>query len=396
MMNKSVIAVNAREKAKISSTGQTSMNVETNKSKSIRKKRILYIVEAMGGGVFTYIVDLANQLWDKYDVYIAYAVRPQTPEDYQDYFDKRIKLIEVKNFTRSIDLMKDAKAYLEIRKIANEIQPDIIHLHSSKAGVLGRWAFNGRKTPMFYTPHGYSFLMQNYGWLKRTIYRIVELVTSKRCCTTISCSLGEHKETLKLTKMATFVNNGIDIVALQRLVESCSVTNSEHQFTVFTLGRISYQKNPEQFNAVAEKLPDIRFLWIGDGELRDKITSPNIEVTGWVNRDKALEYALRADVFILTSLWEGLPIALLESMYIRKICVVSNVIGNKDVIQNGVNGYICNNVDDYVNVLKSIQSNPNKTIIDKAYKDILDEYNTSILGERYRTVYSLILKDLCT
>lgn len=67
------------------------------------KKRILYIVEAMGGGVFTYIVDLANELVNKYDMYIAYAVRKQTPKNYKDYFDKRIHLIEVKNFGRAIN-----------------------------------------------------------------------------------------------------------------------------------------------------------------------------------------------------------------------------------------------------------------------------------------------------
>ena len=54
------------------------------------KKKILYIVEAMGGGVFTYIVDLANELVDTYDMYIAYAVRKQTPSNYKDYFDKRM------------------------------------------------------------------------------------------------------------------------------------------------------------------------------------------------------------------------------------------------------------------------------------------------------------------
>ena len=113
------------------------------------KKKILYIVEAMGGGVFTYIVDLANELVNKYDMYIAYAVRKQTPKNYKDYFDKRIHLIEVKNFRRAIDPMKDIAAFFEVKKIAAEIKPDIIHLHSSKAGAIGRMAFNG-KIPMFY------------------------------------------------------------------------------------------------------------------------------------------------------------------------------------------------------------------------------------------------------
>lgn len=139
------------------------------------KKKILYIVEAMGGGVFTYIVDLANELVDTYDMYIAYAVRKQTPSNYKDYFDKRIHLIEVKNFGRAINPVKDFASLFEVKRIASEINPDVIHLHSSKAGVIGRIAFNG-KIPMFYTPHGYSFLMENYKPMKRAMFKLIETV----------------------------------------------------------------------------------------------------------------------------------------------------------------------------------------------------------------------------
>ena len=104
----------------------------------VEKKKILYIVEAMGGGVFTYIVDLANELVNKYDMYIAYALRKQTPKNYKDYFDKRVHLIEVKNFGRTINPTKDIAAFFEVKKIAAAVQPDVIHLHSSKAGAIGR------------------------------------------------------------------------------------------------------------------------------------------------------------------------------------------------------------------------------------------------------------------
>lgn len=140
------------------------------------KKKILHIVEAMGGGVFSYIVDLTNQLVNDFDVYIAYAVRPQTPKNYKDYFDSRIHLIKVNNFTRELNIKSDLKAFFEIKRIAKEIHPDIIHFHSSKAGALGRWAFNGYKIPLYYTPHGYSFLMNNYSVVKRSIFKLIESV----------------------------------------------------------------------------------------------------------------------------------------------------------------------------------------------------------------------------
>lgn len=71
------------------------------------KKRILFIVEAMGGGVFTYTVDLANELSKTYNMYVAYAERPQTPVDFKEYFDPAVELIEVKNFSREINPIMD-------------------------------------------------------------------------------------------------------------------------------------------------------------------------------------------------------------------------------------------------------------------------------------------------
>ena len=349
------------------------------------KKKILFVVEAMGGGVFTYIVDLSNELVKTYDMYVAYAVRPQTPKNYQDYFDNRIHLIEVKNFTRSINPLKDLKAIPEVKKIAAEVHPDIIHLHSSKAGVIGRIAFNGKNIPLFYTPHGYSFLMENYKPLKRWIFKAIESLCTKRNCTTISCSVGEHQETLRLTKNATYVNNGINIVELEEMLKS--VKKKDHPFTVFTIGRICYQKNPTLFNEIAEAMPETRFLWIGDGELKNELKSKNIEITGWVDRKKALQLSMNADVFILTSLWEGLPISLLEAMYMRKTCVVSNVIGNRDVIHNNINGYVCDTVSEYYKAIE--ERNADYQV--QAYKDVTDRYNTKNQTDKYQEIYERVL-----
>ena len=348
------------------------------------KKKILYIVEAMGGGIFSYIVDLSNELINYYDKYIAYAVRKQTPQNYMDYFDKRINLIKVENFCRSINPIKDIKAMLELKQIEKKIKPDIIHLHSSKAGAIGRIAFNG-KIPMFYTPHGYSFLMENCNAIKRILFKSIEYICAKRKCVTISCSAGEHLETLKLTKKAVYVNNGININELQKNIDKTEKIN--HPFTVFTLGRICYQKDPTLFNEIAKQLSDIRFIWIGDGELRNELNSSNIEVTGWVDRMKAIKYAVNADVFILPSRWEGLPISLLEAMYMKKICIVSNVIGNRDVIINNYNGFICLNADDFIKKIKTVRINDFDGVVENAHDEILKKYNTQIMASEYKDIY---------
>ena len=350
-------------------------------------KKILFVVEAMGGGVFSYLVDLANEMVKTHDMYIAYSVRPQTPKDYKKYFDEKIHLVEVKNFTRSINPLKDLRAIPEVKKIAEKISPDIIHLHSSKAGVIGRIAFNG-DVPLFYTPHGYSFLMENYKSMKRRMFRIIEIMMAKRNCTTISCSYGEHQETLKLTKRSAYVYNGINTDKLGMMLHKVEIV--DHPFTVFTLGRICYQKNPTLFNTIAELMPDTRFLWIGDGELRKELRSNNIEITGWVDREKALQLSMNADVFLLTSLWEGMPISLLEAMFMKKLCVVNDVIGNHDVIENGRNGFVCRTVEEFITAIKT----NGDSLIDKAYGDIRTKYNIVVMAKKYTEIYERKNKEL--
>lgn len=357
--------------------------------KTHTRAKILYIVEAMGGGVFTYIVDLTNALSKHFDMYVAYAVRPQTPKNYQSYFDKNVHLIEVKHFRRSINPLSDVKSIFEIKQIARKVKPDLIHLHSSKAGAIGRVVFDGKNIPLFYTPHGYSFLMSDHSRVKRSFYYVVEKALAKRRCTTISCSAGEHEESLRLTQRAVYVNNGINTEEIDRVLSD--VKKEEHPFTVFTIGRICPQKNPRLFNQIAASLPEMPFVWIGDGELRNELNAPNIRITGWIQRENVLKEVASMDAFLLTSLWEGLPISLLEAMYMKKVCAVSNVIGNRDVISDGENGFVCRTVEEFVKALKLAQNGQAEPIKTEAKRTVEQEYTVSVMKEKYQEIYEKAL-----
>ena len=142
----------------------------------MRKKKIMHIVEGFGGGVYSFLVDLCNNSTEKYDVILVYSKRPQTPEDFKKDFKAEVKLIQL-NMNRNISLINDTKNLFEIIKIIKSNKPDIVHLHSSKAGVLGRVAgrFLGyNKENLFYNPHGYSFLQQNVSSRKKYLYFIIE------------------------------------------------------------------------------------------------------------------------------------------------------------------------------------------------------------------------------
>ena len=353
-----------------------------------KKKKIVHVVEAFGGGVYNFLVDLLNNTIDEFDITVIYALRPQTPDNFINDFDKRIKFIHSKYMTRSIGL-NDLKAFFEIKKIIKNENPDIVHCHSSKAGLLTRLAINTKKIKTFYTPHGYSFLMEDSSKLKRFIYKSIEKIGTLNHSVIVACSKGEYEESLKLTKRATYVSNGVNLEILRKYIPDKIKQIDTNNLTFVTTGRVSYQKNPEMFNEIAKKFPEIKFVWVGTGDLKNKLTSNNIEVTGWKNRDELMEILNKSDVFILPSLWEGLPISLLEAMALKKPCIVSNVIGNRDVISNENNGFVCNNLNEFIEVIKNIQDNKynlEKTS-ENAFNDIKNIYNTDVMCKKYCNIY---------
>jgi glycosyltransferase involved in cell wall biosynthesis len=346
--------------------------------------KVLHVVEAFGGGLYTFFESLTSRQANSFEVYVAYGIRPFTHKNFKQCFDSRIQWIEVRNFQRAIGI-KDIKAFFELRRIVREVRPDIIHLHSSKAGFLGRWAFHDKRYKIFYTPHGYSFLMKEENRLKRYLYWLIEYFSAQRKAVTVACGEGEYKEALKLSSSCVYVNNGINICRLKPFVIESQVLSP----VVCTSGRIIFQKNPKLFNEIACLLPDVKFIWIGDGELRQVLTAGNIEITGWVDPERTVSLQKKAGFFILTSLWEGLPLSLLEAMYLKKVCLVSDVAGSREVIKNGRNGFICRTAEEYVSQINQVLRKEWdwRALTEQSHSDVLKFYNTEVMAANYKKIY---------
>ena len=114
-------------------------------------KKILMVCEAFGGGVFTYVSQLCNDMCNDFDVFLAYSLRPQTPRNYKELLDKRVCLIQVNSFSVKglTNIPNDIKVIKELRAIERRVKPDIIHLHSSIAGGIGRLALKERIIRLF-------------------------------------------------------------------------------------------------------------------------------------------------------------------------------------------------------------------------------------------------------
>lgn len=341
-------------------------------------KKIVHIVEAFGGGIFSLLVDLANKTSNDYEVTILYGTRIETPEDITKYFNNNVKLIQIKNFTKNVNLIKDIKSIREIKKYIKIIKPDIVHLHSSKAGVIGRIAC--KNTKILYSPHCFAFMQKNISKLKRFLYYWIEkIMARKRNCSIIACSKEEYKLTRNITPNVVLIENGINTEKIQKIIEPEKITPKKH--TICTVGRIESQKNPEIFNEIAEKMPEYEFIWIGDGTLKNVLTASNIKITGWIPHEEVIKAINENEIFILTSKWEGLPIALLEAMYLKKICIISKEIQNTSVIKNEVNGYIAGSVNDYIEIIEKENQN---IITNNAYQDIKSKYNMETYVQSYK------------
>lgn len=348
------------------------------------------VCEAFGGGVFAYVSQLCNDMCDDFDVYLAYALRPQTPKNYKEVLDNRIHLIEVKNFnTNILNIVKDIKVINELRSIQSQVKPDIIHLHSSVAGGIGRLAFSSCNAyKVVYTPHGYAHILMGQPTdIKCKLYKAFEQLLGLRNCITLTCCESEDEEAKMLTKRTAYVETGVNLADLHATIDPI-IPEPSKNFTVYGMGRLCTQKQPDLFNKIAELVPEARFVWIGTGELQYQLTAPNIEVTGWKPRHEAIAMGKGAQIYVLCSLGEAIAMSLIENMYIGKLCLVSNTMGNKSVIKNGVNGYTCETAEDYAARIKEAMRDFPQKLANQGKRDVFEHYNTERMKKDYVKFYN--------
>lgn len=145
----------------------------------------LHIIEALGGGVYTYFKDLSyffsqEDIMNNHKTVIIYNDKRNEilPEKIREDFGNKVELIKL-NMEKELNFSQDLISTYKLAKLIRKIKPDTIHLHSSKASIIGRWAsflsFNKQK--LYYTPHGYSFLRKDISNTKRLLFKFIEKYT---------------------------------------------------------------------------------------------------------------------------------------------------------------------------------------------------------------------------
>lgn len=353
--------------------------------------KIVHVMECFAGGTFNFLVDLTSELSKEEHIVIYGTNRENIPKNFRNLFNKNVKFIEWKTAQREMKPLKDIKALWELYTILKKIDGiDIIHLHSSKAGFLGRIAsfLLGKSSKTIYTPHAISFLRLDVSTKKRMIFIWMEKFASFFGGKIVACSQSE-KEAIEEQgiKNVIFINNGIRPLQIEKKV------NTSGKITIISVGRLSTQKNPKLFNDIALEFidnPNIQFIWCGDGELKSELTSSNIICTGWIERKELKNYLANADIYLSTSLWEGLPLSVLEAMSIGLPVVLSNCVGNRDLVKD--NGILYNNKIEAIKIINCFREN-NKLFIFKGMKSreiFLKEFDLNNMSKRYYFLYRKI------
>lgn len=346
-------------------------------------KRILYLItNTQLGGAQRVCIDLANKaVKEGYTVAVASMVGGYL----WDELDPLIEKIQLKHMKKELNLIQDLLVLHEIKRIRKTFVPDIVHLHSSIAGVLGRIVFR-KKTKIIYTVHGFDSIR-----LRHRIFLPLERYLQKYTNFIVPVSNYDkiNLEKEGITKNVVVIYNGI-----KKNESFLNLDSDSKKFdkVVLSIARISKQKKFDLFVEVAKKFQNVKFIWIGganelsDEGVRLKYNLPdNLLYCG--NLPNASCYINCCDIFTLFSNYEGLPMTIIEAMSNAKPIVASDVGGVSELVTN--NGYlVSNDIDEICDRINSLlDDNYAKKLGSNSYINYEKTFTLEKMWENYNKLY---------
>ena len=355
-----------------------------------------------------YTAEILNRKGYRVDVLIGPQAGPEGSL-IENAKRRNIPLFIEKSLVREINPIKDLICLLRLARFIRRQRYDIVHTHSSKAGILGRWAAWLAGCPIIvHTVHGWGFHDYQQSWL-RFIYIALERLTSKITQRLIAVSKKDIHKGLaaKIGQRRDYViiRSGIEIDEFSGPKKSREEMAREFGIppgakVVGTVTRFSAQKSPMTFvrtaSEVIKKVPEAFFMMVGDGPLRpvieEQIRDLGIEdrmiLTG-LRRDVP-ELLQLFDIFLLTSLWEGLPRVIPQAMAAGLPVIASDVDGNAEIIKNSVNGILVKpgNIDQTIkNVIQLLEDKHRCQQLSDNARHGLDEYSVDNMVNAIEDLY---------
>lgn len=306
-------------------------------------------------------------------------------------------------------LCADLKALRQIRGILKAESPRIAHTHTPKAGIVGRWAAHLARVPLIlHTYHGFGFGDSHAPW-RRWLYASIERRTARITSRFVAVSVQNRTKGEELRILAQgrcrLIRSGIpfsqfQLEAFDKAQKKMELGLSQTDMVVGIVASFTPAKGLQHFLDAAARIlasrPGVRFLMVGDGDLRPQLESQvsqlhleqAVSMLGW--RRDVPELLRVFDVLLLTSLWEGVPRVLVEAALAGVPVVASNVDGVCEVVQDGCNGLLVpagNSGAAAEAVIGLLQDESRRQAMGKAGQSLVAEFSVERMLDEHHRLY---------
>jgi len=379
---------------------------------------IAVVIEATCGGTRQHIFDILSRIdIQEFNVTLIYSAERDDSFiiDLECFRRRGIHLKEVR-MCREISPTSDAQAFLELMKIFFTSNFDVVHCHSSKAGFLGRVAAKiVGVSAIIYTPHAFAFSYRSFS-LRGKLYLALERLASFFTDQFFFVSKSELRDCIKFRvgkKRHRILPPLQNVVDKERLHPTTSKSKIRHLLNIpncsMVVGMVAHfrpQKGHRYFleaiPPILERFPSITFLFAGEGPLLDEAMEwvkgrrlcENVIFKGSVDNPADLFSII--DIFVLSSLWEGLPYAILEAMHFSLPIVATRVPGTVDLIRNNSNGLLVQKEDSLglaKAIIRLLESKDLRSRLGrKAKEDFSSMQEIGSWVSEYQSIYRLVSK----
>ena len=263
-----------------------------------------------------------------------------------------LKVMVMPELVRDLDPLTDFRAYRRLREVFRELKPEVVHMHSSKAGIIGRAAAWDEKIPaVVHTIHGLPF-GPSESRLRNILYTQLERWAAKRCHAIVSVcdAMTDQALAAGVGRREQFqtVYSGMDVDAFLNPPRGRDEVRRElglldHEVAFATVARLFERKGHDDLLAAAPKIleanPNVRFVWIGDGILRDRLVADTerlglrdaFHFVGLVPPERIPELLGAIDAVVHPSLREGLARVLPQALLVGRPVISYDIDGAREV-----------------------------------------------------------------